>query len=158
MVSPRRNQSSSWMMELEVQLLGGEQREAWREIEARLRAEDRIGAGAGAVGFEPAVVEDEVEKIEVGAHRWRDRYECSSAWAQRFVAACVTKCKEPVPTNQDRLKCKRAFLVLPAAKTEKGRDSPKERYRDTGLRNYRNTQILICDTVRNCGRTLNAVA
>ena len=56
----------------EVELLRGEQRKARAKIEARLRAEDRVGAGAGAVGFEASVVEDEAEQIVVGAHERRE--------------------------------------------------------------------------------------
>src|SRR5689334_7790425 len=50
---------------LQVQLLGGEQREALGEPEAQLPAEDRDGAGAGSVGLARAVGEDVVQQVQV---------------------------------------------------------------------------------------------
>ena len=53
----------------EVEFLGGEQGEALREIEAFLGAEDGEGSRAGAVLLPGPVIEDEVEKTQVGSHR-----------------------------------------------------------------------------------------
>src|SRR4051794_12868111 len=50
---------------LEMQLLGGEQREALAEREAQLAAEDRKRAGTGAVGFARASLEDFREQGEI---------------------------------------------------------------------------------------------
>ena len=55
----------------EVQLLGGQQREALGEVEAHLVAEDRERAGAGAVGLRGAVVQDVLEQVQVGPHGGR---------------------------------------------------------------------------------------
>src|SRR5690606_36984496 len=52
----------------QVQLLGGEQRKALRKIEAHLVAEDRAGADAGAVLLLDALVEDQLEQVEIGLH------------------------------------------------------------------------------------------
>ena len=52
----------------EVEFLGGEAGESLAEVVADLAAEDREGAGAGAVGALFAVVEDVVEEVEVLAH------------------------------------------------------------------------------------------
>src|SRR5580765_49341 len=50
---------------LDVQLLGGEQREAVAQVEAQLPAEHRQRAGAGAVGLARAALEHFAEEIEV---------------------------------------------------------------------------------------------
>ena len=55
----------------DVQLLGGEQREALVERKAHLMAEHRQRAGAGAVALLHAVVEDVLHQIEILAHRIR---------------------------------------------------------------------------------------
>ena len=47
----------------QVALLGGDQREALRQIEAHLVAEHADGAGAGAVGFFRAVVQHVLHQI-----------------------------------------------------------------------------------------------
>ena len=52
----------------QVHLLGGHQREAGPQVEAHLVAEHGERAGAGAVGFLGAVVEQVLEQVEVGAH------------------------------------------------------------------------------------------
>ena len=52
----------------EVELFGGEQRKAAREVEAHLRAEDRERPRAGAVLLPGPVVEDEIEETQVGSH------------------------------------------------------------------------------------------
>lgn len=52
----------------QVQLLGGDQREAFLQIEAHLVAEYRTGAGAGAVGFFGAMLLDMAHEVEVLAH------------------------------------------------------------------------------------------
>ena len=56
---------------LQVQLLGGEQREAVGEIEAHLIAEHRQRAGAGAVALFRAAAQNVFHQIEVLAHRVR---------------------------------------------------------------------------------------
>ena len=71
-VSPRRNQSSSWMMDLSVNLLGREQRKAIGQRIARLRAEHGIRARAGAVGLELAVLQNVAEQIEILNHAGRN--------------------------------------------------------------------------------------
>ena len=53
---------------LQVALLGGDQRETLRQIEAHLVAEHAGGAGAGAVGFCGAVVQHVLHQVEVLAH------------------------------------------------------------------------------------------
>ena len=53
----------------QVQLLGGQQRKAVGKIEAHLGAEQRQGAGAGAVGLRDAFVEHFLHQIEIGPHR-----------------------------------------------------------------------------------------
>src|SRR5690606_23322528 len=52
----------------QVELLGGDQRKAFAEVEAHLPAEHAAGAGAGAVGLFGAVFEDVAEEVEVLAH------------------------------------------------------------------------------------------
>ena len=52
----------------QVQLLGRQQREAVGEVEAHLRAEQRQGAGAGAVLLLDAFVEDPLHEVEILAH------------------------------------------------------------------------------------------
>jgi hypothetical protein len=52
----------------QVELLGGQQREPLGEVEAHLVAEDREGAGAGAVGLRGPVIEDVLEQVQVGPH------------------------------------------------------------------------------------------
>src|SRR3546814_10648667 len=52
----------------QVQLLGGDQREAFVEIEAHLPAEHAARAGAGAVGFFGAVLEHVAQQVEVLFH------------------------------------------------------------------------------------------
>ena len=52
----------------EVQLLGGDEREAGTEVEAHLVAEDRQRAGAGAVALLRAVGEHMFHQVEVLAH------------------------------------------------------------------------------------------
>ena len=53
----------------QVQLLGGDQRKALRQVEAHLPAEHAAGAGAGAVGFFAAVLEHVLQQVEVLLHR-----------------------------------------------------------------------------------------
>ena len=48
---PVRNHSSSWMMDAQVHLLGGDQRKAFVQVEAHLVAKHAARAGAGAVAF-----------------------------------------------------------------------------------------------------------
>ena len=62
---------------LQVQLLRRDGGEALRQIEARLVAEDRERAGAGAVALLYAVLEDVADEVEVLLHarqrnRWTD--------------------------------------------------------------------------------------
>ena len=52
----------------DVQLLGGDQREAGGEIEAHLMAEHRAGADAGAVALFHALGEHAFHEVEVLAH------------------------------------------------------------------------------------------
>jgi hypothetical protein len=53
----------------ERQLLGGQHRESGGQIEAHLMAEDRQGAGAGAVVFFHAVGKNTFEQIVILIHR-----------------------------------------------------------------------------------------
>src|SRR6185437_10809168 len=53
---------------LQMQLLGGQQREAVAEIEAHLMAEHGQSAGAGAVALLDAVIENPLHQFEVLAH------------------------------------------------------------------------------------------
>src|SRR5690606_32592123 len=52
----------------QVQLLGGDQREAFVEVEAHLPAEHAARAGAGAVGLLGAVFEHVAQQVEVLLH------------------------------------------------------------------------------------------
>src|SRR6185503_7169588 len=52
---------------LEVQLLGGEQREAFAQVEAQLPAEERQRAGAGAVGLARAALQHLAQQLQVAA-------------------------------------------------------------------------------------------
>src|SRR6185437_1235258 len=52
----------------QVQLLGGDQREAVVEVEAHLPAEHAAGAGTGAVALLRAVFEHVREQVQVGLH------------------------------------------------------------------------------------------
>ena len=52
----------------QVQLLGRQQRKAVGEVEAHLRAEQRQGAGPGAVLLLDALVEDPLHEVEILAH------------------------------------------------------------------------------------------
>jgi hypothetical protein len=51
-----------------VQLFRRENGETFVQGKARLRAENRIGASAGAVGLEFSLVEDETEKVVILEH------------------------------------------------------------------------------------------
>ena len=53
----------------DVQLLGGDQRKAARQVEAHLMAEDRAGADAGAVALFDALGEHAFHQVEILAHR-----------------------------------------------------------------------------------------
>src|SRR3546814_7617638 len=53
---------------LEMQLLGGQQREALGEVEAHLVAEQALGAGAGAVALVDALVANPAQEVEVLFH------------------------------------------------------------------------------------------
>ena len=53
-----------------MQLLGGHHRKALRQVEAHLPAEDRAGAGAGAIGFLDTMIENMSHQIEIGTHGW----------------------------------------------------------------------------------------
>ena len=57
----------------EMQLLGGDQRKSLRKVEAHLPAEDRSGAGAGAIGFLDTVLENMSHQIVIGPHGFRLR-------------------------------------------------------------------------------------
>jgi hypothetical protein len=52
----------------QVELLGGEDREALGQVEAHLVAEDRQGAGPGAVPLLHSLVEDAADQVEIGLH------------------------------------------------------------------------------------------
>jgi len=54
---------------LGVDLFGGEQREIVPQIKPRLRAEQGIRAGTGAVGLEFPLFEDVAQQIEILNHR-----------------------------------------------------------------------------------------
>jgi hypothetical protein len=51
-----------------VQFLGGEEGKPFGEIEAHLVAEDRQGAGSGAVHLRHALVEDSLQELVIGMH------------------------------------------------------------------------------------------
>ena len=53
----------------DVQLLGGHQRKALRQVEAHLMAENRAGADAGAVALFDAFGEHAFHQVEILAHR-----------------------------------------------------------------------------------------
>ena len=69
LVSPFRNHSSSWMMDLRCTLLVVSSGKPAFEVEPQLRAEDAERAGAGAVVLARAVLEHVPHQVEVGAHR-----------------------------------------------------------------------------------------
>ena len=54
---------------LQMQALGGDEREALPEIEADLAAEQRAHARSGAVALDRAVFQRVAHEVEVGAHR-----------------------------------------------------------------------------------------
>ena len=60
----------------QVALLGGDEREAVGEVVARLPAEHRQGAGAGAVVFAGAMFEHMAHQVEIGFHRGVDSGFC----------------------------------------------------------------------------------
>ena len=68
LVSPARNQSSSWTIDLTCTLLVVTQREAGAEIEAHLVPKHAERAGAGAIGLAHPVVAYPVHEIEVLLH------------------------------------------------------------------------------------------
>lgn len=51
-----------------MQLLGGQQREAFAKIKTHLIPEHGTGAGAGAIIFHHAVIADVAEQVEVLLH------------------------------------------------------------------------------------------
>ena len=53
---------------LQMQLLGRDQRESLRQIEAHLPAEHAARTGAGAVGFLGAALEHVLQEIEIRTH------------------------------------------------------------------------------------------
>src|SRR3979490_2105428 len=55
---------------LQVQLLSGDEREALRQIEAHLVAEDGQRAGSGAVALLKAALEHAFHQIVILAHNW----------------------------------------------------------------------------------------
>src|ERR1044071_2396514 len=55
----------------DVELLGGEQGKTFGQREARLGAESRQGTGAGAVGFELSLVQDQPKQFVILQHRSR---------------------------------------------------------------------------------------
>ena len=70
---------------LEVQFLGGEQREAAGQVEAQLAAEHRACAGAGAVALGCAAFEDFREQIQVLALARRVRHTAMVAKSSRAL-------------------------------------------------------------------------
>ena len=69
LVSPARNQSSSWTIDLRCSFLVVSSGKPLGEIEPHLMAEHRQRAGAGAVALLHAVGEDVFHQIEILAHR-----------------------------------------------------------------------------------------
>ena len=53
---------------LQVQLLGGDERKTLPQIKPHLVTKYRQRAGAGAVGFMDALMEDAIEKLMILAH------------------------------------------------------------------------------------------
>jgi len=54
-----------------VQLLGGDRRKSFRQVETHLPAKDRAGTGAGTVGLGVALVENMAHQVEVLLHEYR---------------------------------------------------------------------------------------
>ncbi len=52
----------------QVALLGGHQRETFRQIEAHLMAEQGDGTGAGTVRLDGALIEDFLHQVEISSH------------------------------------------------------------------------------------------
>jgi hypothetical protein len=77
-----------------MELLGSEERKSLAQIEALLRAENRIGAGAGAVGFESTFIKDKAEEAVVLLHGYASTMTASPPARQAFAATtrhCRTK-------------------------------------------------------------------
>ena len=68
LVSPRRNQISSRTIDLRCSRFVVTSGKPLREIEAKLPAEQRAHAGAGAVRLDGAVIERLAHEIEIGLH------------------------------------------------------------------------------------------
>jgi hypothetical protein len=68
LVSPCRNHSSSWMIDLVCSFLVVSSGKARRQVEAHLPAEDGQRAGAGAVAFRVSVLEHVAHQVEVLLH------------------------------------------------------------------------------------------
>jgi hypothetical protein len=58
------------MIESQVQLLGGQQRESRAQVEAHLPAEHRARTGAGTVCLGGTVFEDVPHQVEILLHVW----------------------------------------------------------------------------------------
>src|SRR3546814_6170287 len=72
---------------LEMQLLGGQQREALGEVEAHLVAEQALGAGAGAVALVDALVANPAQEVDRKSTRLKPSPSCASRMP---ASACKT--------------------------------------------------------------------
>ena len=116
LVSPAQEPEQLVDDRLQVQLLGGDQREALGEVEAHLMAEHRERAGAGAVALLHAVGEHVLHQIEILAHRASLRQRYRSAENQRHAERL----------SPERRPAKPAIGALPLYRraNEKGRLTP----------------------------------
>ncbi len=74
LVSPARNQSSSWIIRFQEQLFGCHHREAVGQIEAHLMAENGKRAGACAVALLHAVLQNFFHKVVILTHTLTHRF------------------------------------------------------------------------------------
>src|SRR3546814_513200 len=77
---------------LEMQLLGGQQREALGEVEAPLVADQALGAGAGAVALVDALGANPAQEVEVLFHG------CCPSWLLRSRLAPLSR-RTPWPAH-----------------------------------------------------------
>ena len=85
LVSPARNQSSSWTIDLRCSFLVVMSGKPGAEIEAHLMAEHRDRAGAGAVALLDAVGEHVFHQFEVLPHRSLSASATSKRPAERLA-------------------------------------------------------------------------
>ena len=83
---------------LEMKLLRGEGGETRAQVEARLRAEDGVGPGAGAVGLELAFVEDVLEQVEIWLHEGRTMRVAKAGGQSSVVSRPTPAPASPAPS------------------------------------------------------------